>query len=56
MEVVISDNYGLIHVGSIHDGIAQDVGPAWGVINQDVELHETSGVAWPTSTTTPTST
>ncbi len=42
VEVAVSDNFGRLHVRSIGDETADDVGPSWGVVNQDVALHETS--------------
>ena len=42
VEVVVSDNYGRIHIRSIEDGRARDVGPTWGAVAQNPVEHETT--------------
>jgi len=42
VEVAVSDNFGRLHLRSVGSDGAADVGGAWGAVNQDVALHETS--------------
>jgi hypothetical protein len=42
VELAVGDNFGRMHLRTVGAETSEDVGGAWGLINQDTALHETS--------------